>query len=81
MGLEGFFRGCFQKDVLMIIISPYSKALRNDKPNPKNYPYWDEVLKGIKEPVVQIGITGEKQLCEDFRQNLSFDELRALLKE
>ena len=81
MGMEGFFRGCFQKDVLMIIISPYSKALRNNKPNPKNYPYWEEVLKGIKEPVVQIGVTGEKQLCEDFRENLSFDELRSLLKE
>lgn len=65
----------------MIILSPYSKALRNDKPNPKNYPYWEEVLKGITEPVVQIGITGEKQICDDFRENLSFDELRELLKE
>jgi len=81
MGLEGFFRGCFQKDVLMIIISPYSKALRNGKENPKNYPYWPEVLKDIREPCVQIGISGEKQLCKDFRPDLSFDELRLLLKE
>lgn len=65
----------------MIIISPYSKALKNGKENAKNYPYWQEVLKGIKEPVVQIGVTGEKQICEDFRENLSFDELKALLKE
>jgi hypothetical protein len=65
----------------MIIISPYSKSLRNSKENPKNYPYWEEVLKEIKEPVIQIGIAGEKQLCEDFRKNLSFDELRLLLKE
>jgi ADP-heptose:LPS heptosyltransferase len=65
----------------MIIISPYSKSLRNGKENPKNYPYWEEVLKEIKEPVIQIGVAGEKQLCEDFRKNLSFDELRLLLKE
>ena len=65
----------------MIIISPYSKALKSGKENPKNYPYWEEVLKGIKEPVIQIGVTGEKQICEDFRENLSFDELKALLKE
>ena len=65
----------------MIILSPYSKALRNGKPNPKNYPYWEEVLKSISEPVIQIGVTGEKQICEDFRENLSFDELRELLKE
>jgi ADP-heptose:LPS heptosyltransferase len=65
----------------MIIISPYSKSLKNGKENPKNYPYWEEVLKQIKEPVIQIGITGEKQLCEDFRVNLSFDELRVLLQE
>jgi len=81
MGMEGFARGRFQKVVLMIIISPYSKSLRNSKENPKNYPYWEEVLKEIKEPVIQIGIAGEKQLCEDFRKNLSFDELRLLLKE
>ena len=65
----------------MIIISPYSKALKSGKENPKNYPYWEEVLKGIKEPVIQIGVTCEKQICEDFRENLSFDELKALLKE
>jgi ADP-heptose:LPS heptosyltransferase len=65
----------------MIIISPYTKALKSGKPNPKDYPYWEEVLKGIDEPVVQIGLAGEKQLTEDFRENLSFDELRELLKE
>ena len=41
MGMEGFFRGCFQKVVLMIIISPYSKALRNGKEKTKNYSYWE----------------------------------------
>ena len=35
----------------------------------------------IDEPIVQIGITGETQLCEDFRQNLSIYDLKQLLKE
>jgi len=65
----------------MIIISPYSKTLKSGKPNPKNYPYWDKVLEGINEDVVQIGISGEAKLTKDFRENLTFDELRALLKE
>ncbi len=44
----------------MIIISPYTKALKSGKPNPKDYPYWEEVLKGINEPVVQTGLLGLK---------------------
>lgn len=28
----------------MILISPYSKPLKNGNPNPKNYPYWKELI-------------------------------------
>ena len=65
----------------MIIISPYSKALRNGKRNPKNYPYWQELISLIKEPIIQIGIEGEEQLVPDFRKNLSLSELRELVNE
>ena len=65
----------------MILISPYSKKLTNGKENPKNYPYWKELIAMIDEPVVQVGITGETQLCTDFRQNLPISELKKLLKE
>ena len=65
----------------MIIISPYSKALRNNKTNQKNYPYWKELIRLIKEPIVQVGIEGEEQLVEDFRKNLSLSELRLLVNE
>jgi ADP-heptose:LPS heptosyltransferase len=65
----------------MIIISPYSKALLSGKQNPKNYPYWEELIAQINEPIVQVGITGEKQLVEDFRQNLRISELRKLIQE
>lgn len=65
----------------MIIISPYSKFMRNGQKHPKNYPYWEEVLNKIKEPVVQVGIEGEIQIVDDFRKNLSLTELAELVKE
>ena len=65
----------------MIIISPYSKALKNGKTNPKNYPYWKELIRLIDQPIVQVGIEGETQLVPDFRKNLSLSELRKLIQE
>jgi ADP-heptose:LPS heptosyltransferase len=67
----------------MIIISPYSKLLRNGKENPKNYPYWEQLLQLIPKNihVVQIGIDGEKQLVDDFRKNLSIYDLKNLIKQ
>lgn len=65
----------------MIIISPYSKQMPDGKPNPKNYPFWPELIKLIDEPIIQIGIESEDQLVPDFRKNLSIAELKDLLKE
>jgi hypothetical protein len=48
-----------------IIISPWSKKLRDDKPNPKNYPIdtWITLVEGIRSnigcKVIQIGVSGE----------------------
>ena len=65
----------------MIIISPYSKKLISGKQNPKNYPYWEELISQIDEPIVQVGIEGEKQLVDDFRKNLPISELRQLIRD
>lgn len=65
----------------MIIISPYSKSLRNGKMNPKNYPYWKDLIRLIDEPIVQIGVEGERQLVDDFRKNLSMGDLTTLVAE
>lgn len=66
----------------MIIISPFARKMRNGELHPKDYPYWREVISGIKdEHVVQIGVTGETQLTEDFRTNLPFSELEKLVHE
>lgn len=65
----------------MIIIAPYAQKLRNGKLNPKNYPYWKELLALIDEPVIQVGVKGEQPLVKDFRANLPISELRKLLQE
>jgi len=63
----------------MIIISPYAQKLRNGKPNPKNYPFWKQVIQSIDEEIIQVGVEGEEQLVDDFRKNLSLSELCLLL--
>lgn len=65
----------------MIVISPYSRPLSNGKNNPKNYPFWEELISMIKEPIVQIGVEGEVQLVEDFRKGLPISQLKELLRE
>ena len=65
----------------MIIIAPYAQKLRTGNLNPKNYPYWKELIEQIKEPIIQVGVEGETQLVPDFRKNLPILELRTLLKE
>ena len=66
----------------MILIHPYAKPLKNGKENPKNYPYWGELVQELQKimHVVQIGVESEKQLVKDFRKNLSMAELRQLIK-
>ena len=65
----------------MIIISPYSKKLLSKNRNPKDYPYWKELISQINEPIIQVGVEGEEQLVGDFRKNLRISELRELIKE
>lgn len=65
----------------MIVISPYAKKLMSGKRNPKNYPYWHDVVSKISDHVVQVGIDGEDQIFADFRKNLSISELKDLIKQ
>jgi ADP-heptose:LPS heptosyltransferase len=63
----------------MIIISPYAKALRCDGNNPKNYPHWKKLISLIDEEIIQVGITGEEQLVDDFRKDLTLPQLSELI--
>lgn len=65
----------------MIVIHPFAKPLQNGRVNPKNYPYWQELIVLINEPIVQVGVEGEQQLVPDFRKGLSIQELKGLIAE
>jgi len=79
--VEEQFRRRISENVLMIIIAPYAQKLRTGKENPKNYPYWKELIEIIDEPIVQVGVEGEKQLVPNFKKNLPISELCKLLHE
>ena len=48
-----------------IIISPYAKPLRNGKENPKDYPYWEALVGGLRGAgysIVQLAFGDEKKI-------------------
>jgi ADP-heptose:LPS heptosyltransferase len=68
----------------MILISPYAKPLRNGGNNPKNFPYWKEVVSGLNgEEIIQIGVGDEKPISNKvkLKKNLSFAEIEELVKK
>lgn len=67
----------------MIIISPWAKNLLNGQLNPKSpkITWWNELISLIKEPIIQIGLSGEQQLVQNFKQNLPINKLCELLQE
>lgn len=67
-----------------IVIFPYARGMRDGQKHPKNYPYWKELIKLLKQEgheIIQLGVDGEEQLVDDFRRNLSFSELEKIVKE
>lgn len=68
---------------MKIILFPWAKKLRNAGNNPKNYPWWPELiekLQNLNHTIIQVGVEGEQQLVQDFRPNLSINELTDLMK-
>jgi ADP-heptose:LPS heptosyltransferase len=63
----------------MILLHAYAQSLRNGMPNPKNYPFWADLLSRLDEDVVQIGIAGDVPLVDDVRIGLPLTEIRALV--
>lgn len=63
-----------------IIISPYSKPLRNGKENPKNYPYWSEVVTALVADgysVSQLQFKDEK-VVESCKSVINYTSLRVI---
>lgn len=67
-----------------IVIAPYSQKLK-DKENPKNYPYWNDLIKFLSKDFncVQIGITGHEQIpyTSKIYYNLKLSEIENLINE
>lgn len=69
---------------MKILIHAWARKLRNGNINPKNYPYWKELIELLEKDgheIIQIGEEGEEQLVSDFRKGLKFNELKSLVKE
>lgn len=71
---------------MKILISPYSQKLRSGKTNPKNFPYWKEVVQQLNQLnhiVIQIGVTGEEKIegVNEFLINKNFKFLEDLILE
>lgn len=81
---------------MKVLISPFAQLLRNGKENPKNFPYWNELIyrlidRGID--VIQIGSLKDTRInykevpphdhmgSFEFKQNLKLKEIANLLKE
>lgn len=71
-----------------VLISPFAQNLRNGKENPKNYPYWVDLLKLINEnaksiEIIQIGASKDKPLpyIKEFLVNKKLLEIKQLISE
>jgi ADP-heptose:LPS heptosyltransferase len=69
----------------MILIFPYAKRLNNSCENPKNYPYWNELVSLLKKDydIIQVGLQNELKIqgISDFKFNLKLKEIENLIKE
>lgn len=62
-----------------VIISPFSRPLRNGERNPKNYPWWTEavgMLNGRGIHTIQVGTSGEEYVgAKEWLKDLNLDDL------
>lgn len=65
----------------MILISAYSRQLDATKPNPKNYPWWPQLIHMLARPVTQVAVKGDAALVPDVRWDLPLDELAKLVHQ
>lgn len=67
-----------------VIISPFSRGLRNGARNPKNYPHWKEVVTLLREnsvKVIQVGVEGEEDIgADEWKKNMRLADLTQLVK-
>jgi hypothetical protein len=68
-----------------LIISPWTRRLRNGLRNAKQFPYWKEFMPMLKNEDIhtcQVSITGEEAIgADEVKMDLSLDKLKDLLLE
>ena len=68
-----------------ILIAPFSQKLRppkEGKTNPKNYPWWPELIELLKDhSITQIGVEGEPRLAPTFLKGLQYNHIKTLVNE
>ena len=69
-----------------VVISPFSRKMRNnEKRNPKDYPFWEDVVKALQSDnihVIQIGISGEDSIGADvFLKDMPLEKLSKTISE
>jgi len=65
---------------MRILISPYAARLPSGNRNPKNFPYWAELVKMLNangHHVIQIGVKGEARIdgVAEFLQDIPLKDL------
>lgn len=69
-----------------VVISPFSKKLRNGENNPKNYPHWQKVINLLKNEgiyVIQVGRSDQGETIFEANEtqfDLSQKDLQKLVK-
>ena len=70
---------------MRIIISPFSRPLRNNNPNAKNYPvqWWKFITDSLSKDneILQVGILGEEQIIQNAKFNLLMSDLEKEIKK
>lgn len=67
----------------VVAVHPYSHKLPNGKTNPKNYPYWKQLVEALKSRgfyIIQVGIAGEEPVgADEMIFNASNERLKEVL--
>lgn len=65
----------------MILVNPSVQRMRNGTRNPKEYPFWEELISLLDDEVFQIGIKGDIKYVDNYFENLPLVGVKQLVKD
>lgn len=71
---------------MKLLISPYSSKLKTGTTNPKNFPYFESLVRLLNQEgyrIIQIGVTGEEKIegVSHLVLNASYAQLKEIANE